>query len=153
MEHTRAHTHARSRLAGSSLLSLHRFQLRAQGERERVRVSAPGAREGARSAAGARPATGSAGSKPGAAGTWGRGARGATAEPEVRRDGWVAGSPARREAAGSRVLECAEPGAGGAEQKPGCSRGSRGSGSAESPTPRGPARLRQRRGEAAGAAR
>lgn len=43
--------------------------------------------------------------------------------------------------------------AGGAEQKPGCSGGSRGSGSAESPTPRGPARLRQRRGEAAGAAR
>lgn len=72
--HTRAHTHARSRLAGSSLLSAHRLQLRAQGERERVRVSAPGAREGARSAAGARPATGSAGSRPGAAGTSSRGA-------------------------------------------------------------------------------
>lgn len=72
--HTRAHTHARSRLAGSSLLSAHQPQLRAQGERERVRVSAPQAREGARSAAGARPATGSAGSRPGAAGTSGRGA-------------------------------------------------------------------------------
>lgn len=43
--------------------------------------------------------------------------------------------------------------AGGAEQKPGCGGGGRSSGSAESPTPRGPARLRQRRGEAAGAAR
>lgn len=79
--HTRAHTHARSRLAGSSLLSAHQPQLRAQGERERVRVSAPRAREGARSVAGARPATGSAGSRPGAAGTSGRG----TGRPRRRR--------------------------------------------------------------------
>lgn len=43
--------------------------------------------------------------------------------------------------------------AGGAEQKRGCRGGGWSSDKAESPTPRGPARLRQRRGEAAGAAR
>lgn len=80
--HTPAHTRTRGpRLAGSSLLSAHQPQLRAQGERERVRVSAPRAREGARSVAGARPATGSAGSRPGAAGTSGRG----TGRPRRRR--------------------------------------------------------------------